>query len=271
MTEILCNVVRLLLANKNFKLFRSMSATMVTNLRRSKLEILISGYIQSQNMDGLYALKQYFINYTLCMTEKYFQILISNNPNQNLGDRKDDKFAEIEQIESNINLNSEYKINRNKCLKCLHSKDNILKLHCYYKTVKESTRSKVSSFENNVIEYQCIDCKYYIAFNYRNKVNEYHGTEDGDDEIGLIYTKISNTTQVSLFGNKKIKSCDDKQEIIENEETTKECADCGSKMFQTESRIRRGWLKTRTDVYWCKNCELVLTEYESREGIYEDF
>ena len=234
--------------------------TNITILTRSKLDKLICGYIRNQNIDKLYVLKQLFIDYSLCMTQnkKYFGIIISKNPNQHLGDREDKKFEEIQQIEKNIPL--EYRINEDKCLNCLHSKENILKLHCYYHKNAAKKYRGVNGFANNVIEYQCIDCKYYIAFNYKKKIQEYESIGGGRE-----CRKI----EISLFGDKKCSNSDSERRERGTNYSSEYCSDCNGMMLELESisnPIPHGFYKKQR--YFCKNCQLVLLTEERCQNAY---
>eukprot|EP01084_Bolivina_argentea_P073692 133709_1 len=282
--------------------------TNITNLTRSKLDKLVSGFTRIRH--ELSAVKQVFIDFSLCMTQKYFQVLIADVAHKHLGKRYF-KLSEIDRYEKrkkntfnspfptlntksktkSINLinmsvhqrdvigdsdsdsdmtqtgqieyvsknNPNYKIDENKCPKCLRSKadDNILKFHCCYQGV-ESNESGKERFNNNVIEYQCMDCKHFIAFNFREKL----------EKMFVSFTFDRGSCSISLFGIKTNKT-------ISCRGGLHRCPECNQLMtlldyYRNDQGETYGRIDT-TDIYFCNSCELFVTYDETEYVMREDF
>eukprot|EP01084_Bolivina_argentea_P276201 471248_1 len=153
-----------------------------TNYIFNHFDVLIIGYLKieanSSHLDELLCLKQIIIDF---YASKYFQISLSIQPHTFL-----EESCKYEIDFSFIPKDSKYYIDNNNCPQCNNSAIKTLEFYRSFqnKSIRKENIHIIDEMENNVNEYQCKDCKYYIAFNLRNRIIEEKEISIHDDENG---------------------------------------------------------------------------------------
>eukprot|EP01084_Bolivina_argentea_P023596 44040_1 len=248
-----------------------------------RLELLINGYLGNQSKILIIkSLKEIIIKYCKYMTEKYFTMRIQGGQRQFpvfYGipfEYSSNPFSEIRRIAKEKNIDFQQvrktfdfkkfkkectekwveeelfydKMDIKKCGNC--SKLNTLILHSCDHWRGEFNYGKISVLEKDkYIQYQCIDCKYFIVFEFYKKLIESNYYQH---EIAMFVPSYKNKKDC-FEEAKKINDGTDSHPKTRNENDNKQCIECNGTMLQLERSINAGGIRERD---FCFKCDLVL-------------
>eukprot|EP01084_Bolivina_argentea_P146350 256283_1 len=187
---------------------------MIGVINKDKLFLLISGYLMQHSDESILAFGiELICNFSSCIVQNnYMDIIITKNPENHLSGKR--SLIECWNV---FHKDSFFYFDATKCLHCY--KLNALEFIANYNDIDNKYHRKAEKYYNNLNEYKCSFCKYFILHIIKSQCLSGSHSSFGICESVMITPKPFHDSKLikNIATSDKYKCCECKQtmQIIE--------------------------------------------------------